>query len=260
MTELSQVREPKFLPRKTRFVMGVDVGQIVDPTAICVIEYCEGVMDYGSDLERHTSQTEALGLQKGSQRWRCVHMERLPLGTKYGVIVQHVAGLLATPQLQADPNKNRKASELVIDAGGAGGVAEMFQAAGMDPISVIIRGGLDTNWKGRNRFTVAKEELIGLLDARLNHDRFPLTFSKHLVEGEAFRDEVADFTRSTSGAGRMKYEAKQGKHDDMILAVSLAVWWLSRPKNPPAAFGRYSLRSDGRTSTLVIDPIQTTEK
>jgi len=79
MTELSQVREPKFLPRKTRFVMGVDVGQIVDPTAICVIEYCEGVMDYGSDLERHTSQTEALGLQKGSQRWRCVYMERLPL-------------------------------------------------------------------------------------------------------------------------------------------------------------------------------------
>lgn len=132
MTELSQVREPKFLPRKTRFVMGVDVGQIVDPTAICVIEYCEGVMDYGSDLERHTNQTQALGLQKKSQRWRCVHMERLPLGTKYGVIVQHVAGLLATPQLQADPNKNRKASELVIDAGGAGGVAEMFQAHGSD--------------------------------------------------------------------------------------------------------------------------------
>jgi hypothetical protein len=54
MTELSQDRVPKFLPRKTRMVMGVDLGQIQDPTAICVIEHCEGVIDNGSDYERHT--------------------------------------------------------------------------------------------------------------------------------------------------------------------------------------------------------------
>jgi len=237
--ELSQERKPKFLPRKTRLVMGVDVGKEVDPTAICVIEKCDGVIDQGSDYERHTNQTEALGLQKKAERWRVVHMERIPLKTKYGEVIRHIAGLLATPQLQADPDENRSAGELVIDAGGAGGVAEMFIDNGLKPISVIIRGGLDTNWKGRNRFTVAKEELIGLLDARLNHDRFPLTFSTQLTEAEAFKAEIADFRRNVSGAGRMQYEARQGRHDDMILSVALAVWFLSRPRNQPTVIGVY---------------------
>jgi hypothetical protein len=237
--DLSQERKPKFLPRKTRLVMGVDVGKEVDPTAICVIEKCDGVIDHGSDLERHTNQTAALGLQKKAERWRVVHMERIPLKTKYGEVIRRIAGLLATPQLQADPDENRSAGELVIDAGGAGGVAEMFIDNGLKPISVIIRGGLDTNWKGRNRFTVAKEELIGLLDARLNHDRYPLTFSTQLTEAEAFKAEIADFRRNVSGAGRMQYEARQGRHDDMILSVGLAVWWLSRPKQQPTVFGVY---------------------
>jgi len=235
----SQERKPKFLPRKSRLVMGVDVGKEVDPTAICVIEKCNGVIDHGSDYERHTNQTEALGLQKKAERWRVVHMERIPLKTKYGEVIRHIAGLLATPQLQADPDENRSAGELVIDAGGAGGVAEMFIDNGLKPISVIIRGGLDTNWKGRNRFTVAKEELIGLLDARLNHDRFPLTFSTQLSEAEAFKAEIADFRRNVSGAGRMQYEARQGRHDDMILSVALAVWFLSRPRNQPTVIGVY---------------------
>jgi hypothetical protein len=236
----SQERKPKFLPRKSRLVMGVDVGKEVDPTAICVIEKCNGVIDHGSDYERHTNQTEALGLQKKAERWRVVHMERIPLKTKYGEVIRHIAGLLATPQLQADPELNRSAGELVIDAGGAGGVAEMFTDNGLRAISVIIRGGLDTNWKGRNRFTVAKEELIGLLDARLNHDRFPLTFSTQLSEAEAFKAEIADFRRNVSGAGRMQYEARQGKHDDMILSVALAVWWLSRPQPGHAQFTTWS--------------------
>jgi hypothetical protein len=42
----------------------------------------------------------------------------------------------------------------------------------------------------------------------------------------------------------MKYEARQGKHDDMIIAVALAVWWLSRPKNPPAQFSTYGYYTD----------------
>ena len=30
----------------------------------CVVEYCTGVIDEGSDWERHTNQTALLGLQK----------------------------------------------------------------------------------------------------------------------------------------------------------------------------------------------------
>jgi hypothetical protein len=82
--ELSEVRTPKFLPRKKRHVMGVDLGQSKDPSAVCVIEFCEGVDDHGSDYERHTNQTTALGLQKKAERWRCVHLESLPLNASLG--------------------------------------------------------------------------------------------------------------------------------------------------------------------------------
>jgi hypothetical protein len=167
-------------------------------------------------------------------------MERIPLGTKYGAVVQHVAGLLAAPQLQADPSKNQSAGELAIDAGGPGpGVAEMFTSAGLRPIRVTITGGMGSNAKLGGKFNVSQHELVTTLDARLNHDRYPLTFSKHSAEGGAFKAEIADFKRNVSAAGRMQYGARQGKHDDMIFAVSLAVWWLSRPKNPPAQFSTW---------------------
>src|SRR5262245_53264048 len=131
--ELSQERVPMFLPRKARLAMGVDLGKSVDRTALCVISHEQGITDYGSQWERHTNQTKGLGLQKKDQeRWRCVHMEYIPLGRKYGDAVQHIAKLLAAPQLRADPNKNQSKCDFVLDAGGVGGgVAEMFQAAGL---------------------------------------------------------------------------------------------------------------------------------
>jgi hypothetical protein len=257
MTELSQIRTPKFLPRKTRLVMGVDPGQVRDPCANCVIEHCTGVIDHGSDYERHTNQTAALGLQKKAERWRVVHVERLKLGTRYGDITRHVASMLADPKLQRDPSKNRSACELVLDFGGIGrGVAEDLIDAGIDPICVNLTGGLETNWKRRHLYSVPKEEAVILLDARIHHDRFPLTFSKHLTEADALKQEIADFVRSATGAGRMRYEARQGKHDDMVMALAIAVWWLSRPVNQPPMMFTYDGRrviTDSRGNRRILE-------
>lgn len=52
--ELSNVPAPIFLRRSSRYVVGVDLGQSADPTAIAVIEHETGVIDSGSDFERHT--------------------------------------------------------------------------------------------------------------------------------------------------------------------------------------------------------------
>ena len=51
--ELSMTPTPVFLPRRKRWVVGVDLGQSTDPTAICVIEHLKGVIDDGSDYERY---------------------------------------------------------------------------------------------------------------------------------------------------------------------------------------------------------------
>jgi hypothetical protein len=43
-----------FLARRASWVVGVDLGQASDPTAIAVLEHVRGVLDPNSEIERHT--------------------------------------------------------------------------------------------------------------------------------------------------------------------------------------------------------------
>jgi hypothetical protein len=103
---------------------------------------------------------------------------------------------------------------------------------------------METNAKPGNRFNVSKHDAVTLLDARIHHDRYPLVFSTETTQLEAFLKEVDDFKRDVSGAGRMVYGSREGKHDDRIIACALAVWWLSRPRTQPTAFGVYGTYGD----------------
>ena len=69
---------PVFLPRKTRWVVGVDLGTAADYTAISVLESIEGVLDYRSELDRHCNI--AGPPQKPRQELHVKHLQRLPLG------------------------------------------------------------------------------------------------------------------------------------------------------------------------------------
>jgi hypothetical protein len=46
-----------------------------------------------------------------------------------------------------------------------------------------------------------------------------------LTEAGAMRDELADFRRKLSDAGRATYAARTGRHDDLAVAVVIAAWW-----------------------------------
>ena len=212
------------------------LGQAADPTALCVIEHCHGVMDRGSDYERHIGISAHL--QTKAERYRVVHLERLPLQTSYGDVVQHVVGMMGRAPLNG--NENQRAAELVIDAGGVGrGVADFFVEAGLKPICVTITGGLETTCTGRNRWNVAKHVLITNLDAMLHHDKHPLRFSNHLTESSALAEELRDFERSVGSAGRQTYSARSGKHDHLILCIAIGAWWASRPSPVPPSFSSY---------------------
>lgn len=103
-SEPEQTQEPKF-------IVGVDLGQAVDYTALCVIE----------KLERPTSGA-------------VYHVRRIErkLGTPYPQIVSRVRTVMARL-----PN-----AELVVDATGVGQpVVDMFNQAGLRPISIHIHGG-----------------------------------------------------------------------------------------------------------------------
>ena len=105
----------------SEFVVGVDLGQARDYTAIAVAELVGG----------------------GDQHLR--HLERLPLGTPYPAVVERIAALVRA--LPGD-------TDLVIDATGVGRpVRDMMRDAGLDPVAVTITGGRDivfdgNGWRG----------------------------------------------------------------------------------------------------------------
>lgn len=42
---------------------------------------------------------------------------------------------------------------------------------------------------------------------------------------DALQDELKDFKRKVSEAGRVTFNARSGAHDDLVLAVAIAAWY-----------------------------------
>ena len=101
------------------FVMGVDLGQSQDPTAIAVMHYTK------TPLDTWTVDKRALTTKQDVQkRFDVVVAERVPLNTSYPDIVAHVGGLLRRPPLH-------DCCDLVIDESGVGrAVSDLSRPAG----------------------------------------------------------------------------------------------------------------------------------
>jgi hypothetical protein len=81
-------------------------------------------------------------------------------------------------------------------------------------------------WKRRaqqsgNTFHVPKTVLISTLESRMHTQE--LKVAPRLVEAGPFREELSDFERHVTDACRTTWSARVGKHDDIVLATSLAV-------------------------------------
>jgi hypothetical protein len=128
------------------YVMGVDLGQSQDPTAIGVLHHTK------TPLDTWTVHEKALKtVQDVQQRFDCVVAERVPLNTSYPDIVAYVGEMLRRPAL-------RDRCHLVIDESGVGrAVGDMFEAAGMRAVRVSITAGTDaTKLDGVRRWSVVR--------------------------------------------------------------------------------------------------------
>jgi hypothetical protein len=175
-----------------RFTLGLDLGQAQDYSALVIVEH---------DGERSTVP----------------HIQRWPLGTSYPRIVQDVAVLRATPALAG--------CALVVDATGVGRpVVEMFVAAGCHPYGVMITGGshatydLDTGY-----WHVPKKELVSTVQVALQSST--LQIARALPDAATLTEELLSFqARITTAANDQYGEWRAGKHDDLVLALALALW------------------------------------
>ncbi len=220
----------------TGFVVGLDLGQAADFTALCVVERLLPPRESRPAWEPpppvysgtyNADGTARLGVQalylppadRREATYHVRHLERLPLGTKYPAIVQRVQGLLGTPPLDV------RRTPLVIDRTGVGrAVTDMFEGGAVQPYAITITGGDQVSQEGRE-FRVPKRDLVGVLVALFGGDR--LRIAAGLAEGATLVNELLNFkVKINIATGNDSYESwRESTHDDLVLAVAMACWY-----------------------------------
>jgi hypothetical protein len=190
--------------------VGLDIGQSIDPSAVAVINHTVEPLESWQPNANAESWR-----QDRNERFFVRHLERLPLGMPYPQQVQHIQNLLSRKPLRG--------AQFALDYTGCGRpVADLFYAAGLRPQNILITAGNEVSQHRGDTFHVPKQLLISAMEARLHTGE--LKIAAALADAPALRDELKDFARKVSDAGRVTYSARAGAHDDLVLAVAIALF------------------------------------
>ncbi len=203
---------PDATTKKTLFI-GLDLGQAQDFSALAIIECVRTVTDDGE-------KNEITALN-------CIHLQRWQLRTSYPAIVADVVKMIngLDPLLSQDGNPT-----LAIDATGVGApVVDLFKReqikAQLKPIQIV--GGANVSEEfGMTR--VPKRDLVSCVQVGLQNRT--LKIAAQLELAEVLSRELSNFTVKITDSANDVYGAwREGTHDDLVLAVALALWTASQP-------------------------------
>ena len=217
--------------------VGVDLGQSHDPTAICVLETKTADIP-GMTLPHHVPYWRKK-VEEYQKPFNVVHLERLPLGMSYPEQVLFVASLIAREPLISP--------DVYIDYTGVGRpIYDLFQAARVpNIIGISITAGKDPQ-RTNTGWSVPKNILVSGVQAKLHTGQ--LKVAAGLLDASVLLKEFQDFRVTFTSAGNAIFNARQGQHDDLVLAVSLAVFGAAQPPPTKPMFGTYGNQVEGVNS------------
>jgi hypothetical protein len=186
---------------ESKYFAGLDLGQSQDYTALAIIE--------------------RTGNREAEYQYNCRHLQRWQLRTSYPSIVADTVRIMNSKELQDGDSF----PVLAVDATGVGApVVDLFKRERMkvDLKAVQITGGVDeTNENGMYR--VPKRNLVSLVQVPLQQNR--LKIAPGLPEAATLARELQNFQVKINDLAHDSYGAwRDGTHDDLVLAVSLALW------------------------------------
>jgi hypothetical protein len=191
------------------YTLGLDLGQAAEFSAVCAVERTVAV-------PRDLSEPDPPPV------YTVRHLHRWPLGTPYPEIVEAVKALVATPELDG--------CRLVVDVTGVGGaVMDLVRRAelGVSIQAVTITGGQAMTKQEGGGYAVPKKDLVAVLQVLLQQRR--LVVAKTLPHAALLGAELSAFRVKVTAGGNDTLEAwRERPHDDLVLAVALAVWWAER--------------------------------
>lgn len=180
-------------PAPTQY-LGLDLGQAADFTALALVV------------------REANGY--------AVPMLERVRGVPYPALVGKVADLMDLPEFVGK-------TSLVVDATGVGRpVMDMLRGAGLQPVALTIHGGAKVTG-GRRSPRVPKRDLVNGLLVTLQAGA--LHIASELPHASTLMRELQAMRRKVSAAGHDSYGVwRDGEHDDLVLALAIALWQAER--------------------------------
>lgn len=195
-----------------RTAIGVDLGQRHDFTAVAVVERLR--VKTGFDA---ANWTDTFADQTAVR-----HLERLPLGTPYTEVVERIRAV-------ADELWDTPPMTVVVDATGVGApVVDLLQRSGIRcPVAPVLLTSGDAARQEGNYWKVPKRDIVTRLQVML--EQRELRIAAAIPEAATFVKELQAMRVKTGLSGREQTGAwREGEHDDLVLAVGLACWWLER--------------------------------
>lgn len=205
--------------------LGVDIGKHADPSAIVGVELVPEILDpnleHPSAQDRHFMKRPV----KTINRYHVRHLERPELESSYSSLVERVATLMRTPKLLGE-------TRLVADIGNAGDpLWEDWNKMGLAPIGIRITSGNNVNRspEGYNvpKGTLTKRLMMVFAERRI--EIAPVNKAKYpelAALRNALMQEMLDFRVTYTERGNATYSASSTKHDDLLMALAIIIWWM----------------------------------
>jgi hypothetical protein len=205
--------EPETIENKKSLFIGLDLGQVKDFSALGIIECIRTITD--GDGKNEITQLN------------CIHLQRWQLRTSYPAIVADVVQMING----LDPLLSQGGKvTLAIDATGVGApVVDLFKRekinAELRPIQIVAGSNVSSEF-GMTR--VPKRDLVSNVQVGLQNRTLKIAAGLELAE--VLSRELQNFTVKITDAANDVYGAwREGTHDDLVLAVALALWTANQP-------------------------------
>lgn len=194
------------------YFSGLDLGQLSDYSALVTLE--------------QTTRPDPDNPGKSLNHFDVRHIHRWKLQTPYTQVVADLRDWFAGTVLRGSP--------LIVDRTGVG-VAVVDMILGAD-VPADVRAYTITAGSKPGDGTVPKIDLVGVVMAALGTDR--LRFARGLEYTATLTEELRAFRMKVTADRNETFAAwRERDHDDLVLALALALWYGERNAGSDHPFG-----------------------
>ena len=217
-------------------LVGVDLGQAKDFTAVSIIERMETIKPVANAPDQlYTDPDKIIGM------YRLMHLEQAPRETPYPEVVRRIKAIMQLPALL-------DRAKLIIDYTGVGRpVYDMMVEQGLRPATISITNGEQIAEKSTG-YNVPKQDIVAVIEVLLETKRF--TYTNKLRIASRFEEQMREYRVKITRNGRASFEAlTEDIHDDLVIAVALPLWYAERTMG-----GMRDVRTKNEEKKAVYNP------